>query len=51
MSIGKIQQITGKFEQLLGISRAQADKLSKPLAAVEKYTNEDETIPRDVKIW
>lgn len=49
LAIGTIQQIRGNFEKLLGISRAQADRLSKPLAAVEKYTNEDDNIPQDVE--
>jgi len=49
VKIGKAQQIPGKFEKLLGISRAQIDKLGKPLAAIGKYTEEDIEIPEGVK--
>jgi CRISPR-associated exonuclease Cas4 len=48
-TIGKVRQIPGKFEKLLGISKAQADKLGKPFAAVEKYAKEGVEIPEDVK--
>ena len=47
--IGKVQQISGKFEKLLGISRTQADKLGKPFAAVEHYAQEGVEISEDVK--
>ena len=48
-TIGKVRQIPGKFERLLGISKTQADKLGKPFAAVEKYAQEGVEIPEDVK--
>lgn len=47
--VGKVQQISGEFEKLLGISKAQADKLGKPFAAVEKYAEEGVEIPENVK--
>jgi len=47
--IGKAQEIPGEFEELLGISSNQAEKLGKPLAAVEKYANEDIEITEDIK--
>ena len=48
-TVGKMRQISGKFEKLLGISKAQADKLGKPFAAVEHYTQEGVEISEDVK--
>ena len=48
-AMGKVRQIPGKFEKLLGISRTQADKLGKPLAAVQKYTEKGVKIPKDVE--
>jgi len=48
-TIGKVQQIQGRFEKLLGISKAQADKLGKPFAAVEHYAQEGVEISKDVK--
>jgi putative ATP-dependent endonuclease of OLD family len=48
-TIGAVRQIPGEFENLLGISRAQADKLGKPFAAVEKYAQEGIEISADVK--
>jgi CRISPR-associated exonuclease Cas4 len=48
-TIGNVLQIPGEFEKLLGVSRAQADKLGKPFAAVERYTHEDVEILEDVK--
>ncbi|AIG98436.1 hypothetical protein AFULGI_00016770 [Archaeoglobus fulgidus DSM 8774] len=47
--IGEIIVVEGEFEDLLGVSRSQAEKLGKPLAAVEKYSNEDVKIPEDLK--
>ncbi len=47
--IGGVRQIPGKFEKLLGISKAQADKLGKPFAAVEKYAQQGVEISEDVK--
>jgi CRISPR-associated exonuclease Cas4 len=49
LQIGRVRQVQGEFESLLGISRSQAEKLSKPLAAVEKYANESEDISEDVE--
>ncbi|HIE14031.1 TPA: ATP-dependent endonuclease [Candidatus Bathyarchaeota archaeon] len=43
-SVGKIKMIHGEFENLLGISRSKAERIGKPLAAVEKYS-EETTIP------
>lgn len=48
-TIGGVRQIPGEFEKLLGISKAQADKLGKPFAAVEKYAQEGVEISEDVK--
>lgn len=48
-TIGEVREIPGKFEKLLGISRAQADKLGKPFAAIKKYTEEDVEIPENVE--
>jgi len=47
--IGVVKQIQGEFETLLGISRSQTEKLSKPLAAVEKYSDDSITFPENVK--
>jgi len=43
-SIGKVRQVSGKFERLLGVSETQAEKLGKPLAACEKYLVENPEI-------
>lgn len=45
--IGSAKEIPGKLEKLLDISRNQAEKLGKPFAALEKYT--EEKIPKDVE--
>jgi CRISPR-associated exonuclease Cas4 len=48
-TIGKVRQIPGEFEKLLGITRTKAEKLGKPFAAIEKYDKEDVEISEDVK--
>ena len=47
--IGGVTEIPGEFETLLGISRTQAEKLGKPFAAVEKYSDETQQIPETLK--
>ena len=47
-SIGKVLQISGKIEKLLGVSAAQAEKLGKPLAACEKYSNEGSVVSENL---
>jgi CRISPR-associated exonuclease Cas4 len=49
LQIGRVRQIQGEFEKLLGISKSQAEKLGKPLAAVEKYADESVGFPVDVE--
>lgn len=44
--IGNIIMIPDKFEKLLGVTDSQVKKLGKPFAAVEKYANDAEPIPR-----
>jgi putative ATP-dependent endonuclease of OLD family len=48
-AIGEVRQIPEKFDKLLGISGAQADKHGKPFAAIKKYTEEDVEIPENVE--
>jgi putative ATP-dependent endonuclease of OLD family len=48
-SIGVIETASPEFETLLGISKNRADKLGKPYAAVEKYGEENATIPDNVE--
>jgi len=48
-AIGRIIQISGEFESLIGISKTKAEKLGKPFAAVEKYAEEGVEIPEDVE--
>jgi CRISPR-associated exonuclease Cas4 len=45
---GKICMVVGKLENLLGVPRSQIDKFGKPLAAVQKYDNDDHEIPNDL---
>jgi hypothetical protein len=40
--------VVGKLENLLGVPRSQIDKFGKPLAAVQKYDNDDHEIPNDL---
>jgi len=47
--IGIVRPIQGDFETLLGISRSQIEKLGKPLAAIEKYSDDSIAIPDSVK--
>jgi len=47
--IGETMMIKDNFESLLGISKSRAEKIGKPLAAVEKFSNENVEIPEDVK--
>lgn len=46
---GSAKEIPGKLEKLLNISRNQAEKLGKPLAAVEKYAEESIEISETIK--
>lgn len=48
-SIGKVEMIKGQFEDLLVVSKTQVEKFGKPLAAVEKYSKEEEEISDDLK--
>lgn len=48
-AIGQIEEVSGEFEELLGISRTQAERLGKPLAAVEKYADESVEISENIK--
>jgi len=43
--IGILKETPGEFENILGISKNQIEKLGKPFAAVQKYSTESETIP------
>jgi putative ATP-dependent endonuclease of OLD family len=47
--LGSVKEIPRKFEKLLGISENQIERLGKPLAAVEKYANENIEILEDIK--
>jgi len=47
-SVGEVIMIQGEFEKLLGISRSKAERIGKPLAAVEKYS-EETTIPAELE--
>ncbi len=46
---GSAKEIPGKLEKLLDVSRNQAEKLGKPLAAVEKYAEESIEISETIK--
>lgn len=48
-SVGKVKSIPGEFENILGISRSQTEKLSKPFVAVQKYVDENVEIPSNLK--
>ncbi len=48
-SVGSIRLITGKLEDILGISKTQGEKLGKPLAAIEKYSNSSTEIPKQIE--
>lgn len=48
-SIGVIETISPEFEALLGISKNRVEKLGKPYAAVEKYSEDSVTIPDSVE--
>ncbi|MDH5683821.1 MAG: AAA family ATPase [candidate division WOR-3 bacterium] len=41
----KTFMVSGKLENILGVSRNRADKVGKPYAAVEHYSNEQNSIP------
>jgi hypothetical protein len=48
-AIGKIIQIPDTQEKLLNVSTSQVQKLGKPLAAVEKYSEESTAISSDLE--
>jgi len=47
--IGETMMIKDNFESLLDISKSRVEKIGKPLAAAEKFSNENVEIPEDVK--
>lgn len=48
-SIGRVEMTKGQFEDLLEVSKTQAEKLGKPLAAVEKYADDKVPIPENLR--
>ena len=49
LSISKTLQVKEDLERLLDISKAQAEKLGKPVAAIEKYSIENITISEELE--
>jgi CRISPR-associated exonuclease Cas4 len=49
LSISKTLQVKVDLERLLDISKAQAEKLGKPVAAIEKYSIENITISEELE--
>lgn len=48
-AIGLIKMIPGELEVLLGISKSQVKNFGKPFVAVQKYSNESESIPQELQ--
>lgn len=45
----KTYMVAGEFEDILGVSRSRADKVGKPYAAVEHFSNSLNPIPTEVQ--
>ena len=49
LALGEIEMFTPEFEEIAGISKSQVHEKGKPIAAADRFMDEDAEIPDRIK--